>query len=142
MKYYIYGLLNEHKQVIYVGMTVDINRRIRNHKYRIKTKVRNKPLYDELERVYGCSEIDYLILSEFEGSKQDAKVLESSFIQQYECSFNVYKLTGADSKEYKHKQNIKRSRECRKDPEYREYHRNYNRLWMRKYRKNIKVKIL
>lgn len=98
-KRYIYGLLNEHKEVIYVGMTTNLKRRMLQHKYRslISEHNHNINLYNELNRIkFITGKIDYVILDNIEGNLYECELAESNHIKKYEGLFNCKKFVDAD----------------------------------------------
>ena len=97
----IYKITNLINGYSYIGQSVDIKRRWRNHKnfaFDSQNKSYDTPLYRAF-RKYGIENFSFEVLQEC--TKDELNMLERKYIEEFDTFFNGYNLTlGGDSSKY------------------------------------------
>lgn len=90
---YIYSIINNKTKERYVGQTIDLGRRKKEH---IKDLESNKHLNKKLQSAwnkYGKNNFSFEYQKYDLANKDELNILEKAFIQQYDSYYNGYNLT-------------------------------------------------
>lgn len=129
----VYKIENTITGDFYIGSSIDVKRRWREHKRPSRWKANpNSQLYKDMKK-YGVDKFDFQILTEVE--PEQLKETEQQFIEMLKPTYNNYNAKGLDVERYK--EHLKEySKEYHKSDKYKEYNKEY----IKEYQKSDKYK--